>query len=232
MVSPQLTLHYVFDPLCGWCYAAAPLIEAAAALPTVQLVLHPGGMMAGANRQSVSLALRDYVIPHDRRIAELTGQPFGAAYFDGLLCDSSAVFDSTPPTLAILAAEQLAGLGRAMLARLQSAHYAAGERIAEGTVLLQHATALGLDSVAFSAAMTELAGDVEAHYRATQQLMQQHGLRGFPSLLLEREGRFQVLDIGPFLGQPAAFAQALSALAMLTPAAVAPSAAFCTPETC
>ena len=26
------TLHYVYDPLCGWCYGAAPLLEAAADL--------------------------------------------------------------------------------------------------------------------------------------------------------------------------------------------------------
>ncbi|MEG1327174.1 MAG: DsbA family protein, partial [Janthinobacterium sp.] len=27
------TLHYIFDPLCGWCYGAAPLVEAARAVP-------------------------------------------------------------------------------------------------------------------------------------------------------------------------------------------------------
>ncbi len=28
MTSP--ILHYVYDPLCGWCYAAEPLVRAAA----------------------------------------------------------------------------------------------------------------------------------------------------------------------------------------------------------
>lgn len=23
-------LHYVYDPLCGWCYAATPMVEAVA----------------------------------------------------------------------------------------------------------------------------------------------------------------------------------------------------------
>lgn len=27
------TLHYIFDPLCGWCYGAAPLVEAARTVP-------------------------------------------------------------------------------------------------------------------------------------------------------------------------------------------------------
>ena len=26
-------LHYIYDPLCGWCYGAAPLVEAARAVP-------------------------------------------------------------------------------------------------------------------------------------------------------------------------------------------------------
>jgi putative protein-disulfide isomerase len=27
------TLHYIFDPLCGWCYGAAPLVAAARTVP-------------------------------------------------------------------------------------------------------------------------------------------------------------------------------------------------------
>ena len=65
----------------------------------------------GAQRQPVSAQLRDYVMPHDVRIAQYTGQPFGEAYFEGLLRDTTAVFDSAPPTTAVLAADQLAGRG-------------------------------------------------------------------------------------------------------------------------
>ncbi|MCF3992670.1 DsbA family protein, partial [Pseudomonas aeruginosa] len=25
----DLTLHYLYDPLCGWCYGASPLLAAA-----------------------------------------------------------------------------------------------------------------------------------------------------------------------------------------------------------
>ncbi|EOD5239980.1 DsbA family protein, partial [Vibrio parahaemolyticus] len=24
----MVTVHYFFDPMCGWCYGASPLIEA------------------------------------------------------------------------------------------------------------------------------------------------------------------------------------------------------------
>ena len=129
------TLHYIFDPLCGWCYAAAPLIDAARNQSALTIVLHGGGMLTGSNRRQITAQWRDYVIPHDRRIAKLTGQPFGERYFEDLLRDSTAVLDSEPPTTAILAAEEISGYGLDMLHRVQHAHYAEGRRIADHDVL-------------------------------------------------------------------------------------------------
>ncbi|WP_368408537.1 DsbA family protein [Caldimonas mangrovi] len=132
-------LHYIYDPFCGWCSGAAPLVKAAREVLPVRA--HGGGMMAGAQRQRVSAGLRSYVLPHDRRIALLTGQPFGKAYAEGLLHDTTAVFDSEPPTVAVLAAEEVSGHGLDLLARLQEAHYVEGQRIADDAVLEQQAIA-------------------------------------------------------------------------------------------
>jgi hypothetical protein len=82
--SDTATLHYIFDPMCGWCYAAAPLVDAARSVPGLKVEFHGGGMMTGANRRAITPQWREYVMPHDRRIAELTGQPFSEAYFEGL----------------------------------------------------------------------------------------------------------------------------------------------------
>ena len=143
-------LHYVYDPLCGWCYGAAPLLDAAQAIDGLAIVLHGGGMMSGANRQSVNDNLRRHVMAHDQRIAQATGQPFGQAYFDGLLRDTGAVFDSTPPTTAILAAQEIAGLGLAMLHLIQHAHYVLGQRVADAGVLAGLAQQLELDAGLFA----------------------------------------------------------------------------------
>jgi protein-disulfide isomerase-like protein with CxxC motif len=62
-------------------------------------------MMAGRNRRRVDAQLRDYVMPHDHRIAQMTGQAFGENYFNGLLKDIDAVFDSAPPIAAVLAVQ-------------------------------------------------------------------------------------------------------------------------------
>ena len=197
------TLHYIYDPLCGWCYGAKPLVQAASSV--LPVTLHGGGMMTGANRQQVSPQLRNYVIPHDRRIAEYSGQPFGEAYFEGLLRDHSAVFDSAPPTAAVLAAEQLGGHGLELLGRLQTAHYVEGRRVADEAVLLELAQSIGLPAEAFQAAFR--VADVQGHVKASRTLLTQVGGQGFPTLALEQDGQFTLIDIGPWLGKPEAFAQ-------------------------
>lgn len=198
------TLHYIYDPLCGWCYGAAPLVKVAREVLTV--TPHGGGMMTGARRQSVTAQLRQFVKQHDVRIAQLSGQSFGEAYFDGLLYDTTAVFDSEPPTAAMLAAQALAGRGLEMIAQLQIAHYVEGRRIADRTVLIDVATQLGLEAAAFEAALDAQSGAaVQAHIQQTRALMKQTGAQAFPSFVLERDGMFQTLDFSNFTGRPQDF---------------------------
>ncbi|HID5224584.1 TPA: hypothetical protein ACXEMW_003182 [Proteus mirabilis] len=37
-------LHYIYDPLCGWCYGIAPLIEVVSHEYPHVLTLHGGGL--------------------------------------------------------------------------------------------------------------------------------------------------------------------------------------------
>jgi putative protein-disulfide isomerase len=206
------TLHYYYDPLCGWCYAAAPLVGAAAALPGITLAMHAGGMMMGAQRRPVTPALRQYVMPHDQRIHAITGQPFGTNYFDGLLRDTSAVLDSAPPISAVLAAEALGEAPLAMLHLLQRAHYVEGRRIADTDVLISLGEDLGLGAPAFRAELERQAGQVVAHVDDSRRGMAEMGLHGFPSLVLEEGGKHVPVDVSGFLGKPEAFATYLSGL--------------------
>ncbi len=207
----MLTLHYIFDPLCGWCYGAAPLIDAAAGSAGVKVVLHGGGMLAGANRRSITAQWRDYVMPHDQRITSLSGQAFGTAYYDGLLRDIGAPLDSAPPTTAILAAEELGGRGVSMAHCVQRAHYVDGWRIAEPAVLQRLAVEQGLDAGAFAATYARLAGEATLrHFAESRDLLVRVGGQGFPTLVLEDSGgRLARIDIASWLGRPAAFANML-----------------------
>lgn len=196
-------LHYIFDPLCGWCYGAAPLVEAAQNIPNLTLVLHGGGMMSGANCRQIDSQWRGYVMPHDRRIAQLTGQVFGDDYFNNLLNDTSVIMDSTPPIAAILAVEELSGRGAEILKRIQQAHYIEGRRIADSSVLTELAVALGLECDAFiNAYHTALivSGQHIAESRALLAKIQGHG---FPTFALEdQQGKITPLPANKYYGNP------------------------------
>lgn len=224
----ETVLHYIHDPLCGWCYGAAPLVAAARAVLPVQA--HGGGMMAGRNRRRVDAQLRDYVMPHDHRIAQMTGQAFGEPYFNGLLRDTEAVFDSAPPIAAVLAVQALKGeaAGLDMLAAIQRAHYQQGRHISEVATLTELAQALGIEPAAFIAELQRVEQEELAnHIEASRELLNYVGGRGFPTFVLQRGDTLEVLDTGRWLGQPEQWASYLreEAAARSAPAAASESTA-------
>jgi len=169
-------IHYWYDPLCGWCYGAAPLLQVVGEIPGLRVALRGGGLFSGAQRQRLNGPLRQHILAHDQRIAALSGQPFGAAYRDGLLQDAETWLDSDPPTAAVLAAEALAGQGLAMLHGLHRAHYQQGRRIAEPAVLVELAQDLGLAVEAFRAELQRHGGAVLAeHLVASRRALAQLG---------------------------------------------------------
>ena len=232
------TLHYIFDPLCGWCYAAAPLVDAAREVPGLKVEFHGGGMMTGANRRSITPQWRDYVMPHDHRIAEMTGQPFGERYFEGLLRDTGAVMDSEPPTTAVLAAESLRpGGGLDMIHSLQRAHYVDGRRIADVEVLKAIAGELGFETEAFASAFERQSGEATArHIAESRQFLQRAGGQGFPTfVLVQPDGSAGRVDIGPWLGRAEEWKKQLAAVAEASkpaPAAADAPAPACGPDGC
>jgi putative protein-disulfide isomerase len=194
-------LHYIYDPLCGWCYGASPLVAAARDIVTV--CVHGGGMMAGSNRRRVTDQFRRFVAHHDQRIAQISGQKFGERYLDGLLCDTSVVLDSEPPISAVLAADQMASRGLDMLARLQVAHYMEGRRIVDRAVLVSVGAELGLGAPIFEKTLSQVEGETtQRHISESRTLLERVGAQGFPTFVLEAEGRLSVIDVSAHIGHP------------------------------
>lgn len=208
-MSNQATLHYVYDPFCGWCYGVAPLLAAASELERLKIVPHGGGMLALDNAKMMSADWRHFVRPHETRITALSGQEFGDAYKAGTQFNYDVVLDSAPPTAAMLAAEELAGVGLRMLKRLQTAYYVEGRPIADRAELTRLAVELGLDEERFSAAFDQGTSRLPEHFENTRELLWRAGGRGFPTLALEQDGELQMLHLGQFLGKPAQFREAL-----------------------
>lgn len=200
MSEQQTTLHYVYDPLCGWCYGAAPLLQAAATLAGLKIELHAGGLWLGSRRQPMGEALRDYVRPHDQRIEALTGQHFGERYFNELLLREGSLLDSEQPIRAVLAVTALGGDGLAMLHRIQQSHYRDGLWIGEPAFLATLAAEQGIAADAFQQAY--LQAPLLPHLAASQGWMQRLGGQGYPTLGIEREGKLERIEINQYLGEP------------------------------
>ena len=200
MSEQQTTLHYVYDPLCGWCYGAAPLLQAAATLDGLKIELHAGGLWLGSRRQPMGEALRDYVRPHDQRIEALTGQHFGERYFNELLLREGSLLDSEPPIRGVLAVTALGGDGLAMLHRIQQSHYRDGIWIGETALLATLAAEQGIAAEAFQQAY--LQAPLLQHLADSQGWMKRLGGQGYPTLGIERGGKLERIEVNQYLGEP------------------------------
>ncbi|GAB1437693.1 DsbA family protein [Providencia sp.] len=206
-----LTLHYIYDPYCGWCYAAAPLIDVAAKHPHINIEMHGGGMLAGNARLHIDDDFRQYIMQSDKRIASMTGQVFGDDYIK-MLHEPNLVMDSTPPQTAILAATKQ-GKGFEMLKAIQKAHYVAGRHISDTTVLFDLAKEIGLDTMQYANDYAQCEqNETAAHIQNSKALLAQSGSSGFPTLLIEQQGKWLRVPLQNYLGTPDKWQQFLDSM--------------------
>jgi putative protein-disulfide isomerase len=203
----KATLHYIFDPLCGWCYGAEPLAQAAATVGGLDLALHAGGLWPEPT--VLPDATRQYIAQADQRLAQISGQTLGEQYRTKLLFDPELVLDSQPTTKAVLAAQALTGAGLQMLRAIQHAHYVDGRHVVREDVLIDLAASLGIDKQSFVVAWN--AADALAHIGETRRLMAKVGAQGFPTFVLELDGQLHGVEHNRFQRKPADFAAWLRA---------------------
>lgn len=178
---------YLFDPLCGWCYAASPAIQRLGRHSGVQLELAPTGLFAGAGGRSLDASFADYAWSNDMRIQKLTGQQFTQAYRAQVLRRPGGRFDSSATTLA-LTAVALSEAPRELdtLKLLQEARYVDGMDTSAAPVVdkLLREAGLGAAADRLSAGDDALLAANAARVRKAQGLMQALGAQGVPALVI------------------------------------------------
>lgn len=119
-----MTFTYLFDPLCGWCYAAAPAIKALREAELGNIAMAPVGLFYNPRPTS---AIAEHARSNDERIQSLSGQKFSNAYFDNVLNKPDGVFSSRALTQATLFLEtQQLGLAGELLHTAQIRRYVDG----------------------------------------------------------------------------------------------------------
>jgi putative protein-disulfide isomerase len=192
----RTTVTYLFDPLCGWCYGASPVIQHLGQHSGLKLELAPTGLFAGGGR-TMDAAFAGYAWSNDVRIAKLTGQRFTEDYRLNVLGRHGSRFDSATATLA-LTAVALTEPRRELetLKVLQEARYVQGLDTCDvsvvGDLLRNHGLSTAANRLAASDAELLVANAVRI--QKARGLMQTFGAQGVPALVVSDDKGSRLLS--------------------------------------
>lgn len=174
----MVNYFYLFDPLCGWCYGAAPKLQKIA--QNAPLTLMPTGLFAHTGRK-IDAQFAQFAWQNDQRIAALTGQQFSEQYRQQVLGDLGQIFDSQLLIQALTAVQQVKPEQElTLLTALQQARYVDGKNITDPeiiqAILLAHNINVDFQS-------DEIKRLTQQRINQAQQLANEFDLSGVPHLL-------------------------------------------------
>jgi putative protein-disulfide isomerase len=185
-------LWYFADPMCSWCWGFSPVIQAVrdAYREHMKVALVLGGLRPGET-MSMTAKTRDEILHHWHQVHERTGQPFR---FEHALSDGF-IYDTEPACRAVVAAGGLEPTHSFTLFKaIQFAFYAEGRDVTQPDTLFDLAAGIGIDVVVFTQAFDsdDARAKTQAHFMQTRKA----GVRGFPTLILQRGERLDRIVAG------------------------------------
>ncbi|WJD60717.1 DsbA family protein [Pseudomonas kurunegalensis] len=179
----SLKLHYMFDPLCGWCYASADALSRLAERFPNELEMRPTGLFAGPGARLITPEFAHHARTNDQRIASLTGQPFAPAYFEEILGERPVRFDSMPMSRALTFVRgKEKALEPKLYGKLQTARYVEGLDTSSSDVVAAF-TAAFLTEEGHAVSVEDLRALITHHEQLTEDTS--HRISGSQSLMRE-----------------------------------------------
>jgi putative protein-disulfide isomerase len=193
-----MKLIFAGDPMCSWCYGFGKELGALMDRhPELPLHILVGGVRAGAT-DLLDDDGKQFRLTHWARVEEASGLPFNRVAF---VARQNFVYDTEPVCRAVVAAQRLAPAADqlAVFRALQHAFYVDGLDTTSGDVLAGAAVAaLARQGIDLPAAAFRAEWDHAATIAATAAQFAEvraMGIRSFPALLLEVDGR--LIEISP-----------------------------------
>ena len=198
------TLYYVHDPMCSWCWAFKPTwVKIESGLSNSILTQRLLGGLAADNQDKMPDELQHFLQQTWLKIMQVVpGTQFNFDFWR--LCEPRR--STWPACRAVIAARQLdAESEEAMIEAIQKAYYLNAENPSNDSTLIKLAIQIGLDENEFAQRL---------HCPETQRTLSNEiqqasalGAEGFPSLILEEDGRHQRIaydynDAGMVLENP------------------------------
>lgn len=177
----MITLTYVFDAYCGWCYGFGPAIRELSAADDVEISVQHGSLFPSS--RSTPLGGFPHIPVANQRISQLTGVTFGPAY-RAVLEEGTLDLDSDAAARGLAALKAEAGPGRdvEVASALQRAFYIDGLSLSDPGTYATIAEAISLDPESVTAAVTS--DEAAEAARAEQAHVRSLGPQHFPTLFL------------------------------------------------
>lgn len=180
----KITLVYVYDPLCRWCYGFHPVMEKIANRFKDQLKIRvvPGGLAIDENAQSISEGY-SHIESSLEMVEKKTDITFGEPFVQ-LVKEGSYTYDSLPGCKAQNAVNRLSPSKSLEFAgAMQKAFFSNGENLNNLDTYLSIVEDFSIDPAEFEAVFTS--DEIEKVTREQFEWVQQNNASAFPALLLE-----------------------------------------------
>lgn len=192
----NIKLLYVYDALCGWCFGFSPVVR--------QLVNEHGDkvtveIISGGLRIDDAVGTIDEVAPFIRTayksVENTTGIKFGEAFVQGPLARGDMRLNSLPPAKALaIFRKTFPEKALEFASALHNMVYVDGFSPEDETAIARYAESLGYPREPFLEAFRSPEADALA--RADFAKARQLGVQGYPCLLKENNGRWEVISSG------------------------------------
>ena len=183
-------LIYVGDAMCSWCHGIAPELDKLKnAHPDVDFKLVMGGLRPYNTEKAIDMA--DFLKSHWVEIEERTGQPFK----HDILKDPDFVYDTEPASRAVVVARIMnPEIEFDFFKAVQVAFYKDNYNTNEVETYLKLAKEFDLDVIKYEELFNS--NEAKEHTKADFQVSQQMGIKGFPSMVLKKDGQFTLIANG------------------------------------
>ena len=195
MQSINIHLHYVYDPLCRWCFGFHPIIEKIEKRFEGRMTVDalPGGLAIDENAESIREGYPD-LMDEVKKVEEVTRRKFGEP-FRLLVEEGSYKLNSLPASIAqTIVNEKVPEHSVAFAGRLQDALFMRGGDIREIRVLTEIISDYGISREEFERLMES--EEVETKTRDNFEWCREKGAGVFPSLLIKIGDEYGVMSKG------------------------------------
>ena len=188
-------VRYIGDPMCSWCWGISPALKEVATYSQkhgLDFSVHVGGLRPGGGDEWNS-SFKAFLRHEWENIHRVTGQPFGFSILD----EAEFNYDTEPACRAVVAMSQLQESSQVLLAffsGIQRRFYVDGADPKQPAFYQALCTEAGVSYADF----LQVFQSPEAKIATTQEFQRcrSWGIRGFPSIVLEVNGRVSHLASG------------------------------------